>query len=132
MGIAMGMSPAPTITNLYVAIHNELKIIRFLLTFLYWLKRYIDDGFGVWLHDQDPVIDAENWATFKAAINNGGLKWTFSKRCKKVVFLDIIVEVVDERLETALHKPQALYLYLPPHACHAPGVANGLVCGMVL
>jgi len=57
-------------------------------------------------HDEDSVIDAEHWATFKAAINDGGLKWTFSKRCKKVVFLDMIVKVVDGRLETAIyHKP---------------------------
>ena len=132
-GIAMGMSPAPTIANLYVAIYEESTILQFLDTFILWLRRFIDDGFGIWLHDADPAVDAANWETFKAAINGGGLKWTFSKRCKKVVFLDMIVEVVDGKLETALfHKPLALHLYLPPHSCHAPGVLYGLICGMVL
>ena len=83
MGIAMGMSPAPTIANLYEAIHEAMCILQFLLTFLIWLRRYIDDGFGVWLHNADPAVDAANWETFKAAINSGGLKWTFSQRCKK-------------------------------------------------
>ena len=45
----------------------------------------------------------------------------------------MIVEIVGDRLETSLyHKPQSLHLYLPPNSCHAPGVLNGLVCGMVL
>jgi len=106
MGIAMGMSPAPTIANLFVAIHEAASILRFVGLFLLWLKRVIDDGFGIWLHDPDPAVDAANWEIFKAAINSGGLKWTFLPRGKKVVFLDMIVEVVGNKLETALyHKP---------------------------
>ena len=73
------------------------------------------------MHDPDPTVDDANWETLKAAINSGGLKWTFSPRGKKVVFLDMIVEVVGNKLETALyHKPQALiYTCLPiPRLCH--------------
>ena len=73
-GIAMGMSPAPTITNLFVAIHEATDILQFLDTSIFWLKRFIDDGFGVWLHDKDPVIDAANWESFQVAINSGGLQ----------------------------------------------------------
>ena len=132
-GIAMGISPAPTIANLFVAIHEASDILQFLGTSIFWLRRFIDDGFGIWLHDKDPVIDAANWDSFKAAINSGGLQWTFSRRCKKLVFLDMIVELVGDRLETSLyHKPQALHLYLPPNSCHAPGVLYGLICGMTL
>ena len=102
-------------------------------TFLLWLKHFVDDGFGIWLHAADPAIDAANWEIFKAVINSGGLQWTFSPRGKKVVFLDMIVEVVGNRLETAIyHKPQALQLYLPPNSCHAPGVLYGLICRMSL
>ena len=57
MGIAMGMSPAPTIANLFVAIHEQLYILQYLRTFLMWLCQYIDDDFGIWLHDPDPVVD---------------------------------------------------------------------------
>ena len=133
MGIAMGMSPAPTIANLFVAIHEQLCILQFLQSFIMWLRRFIDDGFGIWLHDLDPAVDEQNWKVFKAAINSGGLSWTFSKRCKKVIFLDLTVEIVNGKFETALyHKPLALHLYIPPLSCHAPGVIYGLVSGMVL
>jgi len=49
------------------------------------------------------------------------------------MFLDMVVEVVNGKLETSIyHKPQALHLYLPPHSCHAPGFVYGLVCRIVL
>ena len=73
IGIAMGMSPAPTIANLFEATHEQLCILQYLKTFLMWLHRYIDNGFGIWLHDPDPAVDNQNWKTFKAAVNSGGL-----------------------------------------------------------
>ena len=66
-GIAMGMSPSPTIANLFVAIHEQSSILKYLKTFLMWLRRYIDDGFGIWLHNLDLVVDELNWMTFQAA-----------------------------------------------------------------
>jgi hypothetical protein len=129
----MGMSPAPTIANLFVAIHEQLCILQFLKSSIMWLRRFIDDGFGIWLHDPDPIVDEQNWKTFKTAINSGGLSWIFSKRCKKLIFLDMTVEIVNGKFETALyHKPLALHLYIPPFSCHAPGVIYGLISGMIL
>ena len=68
-GIAMGMMLAPTIANLYVAIHKALKILKYLKTdlpCLCYLWRYIDDGFGIWIHNPDPIVDEAKWATFQA------------------------------------------------------------------
>ena len=79
------------------------------------------------------ALDTANWEIFKAAINSGGLQWTFSPRGKKVVFLNMVVKVVGDRLDTAIYyKPQALHLYLPINSYHAPGVIYELICGMVL
>ena len=64
-GIAMGMSPAPTIANLFVAIHEEAEILDWLKTSVLFLKRFIDDGIGIWLHHHDPVQDAKNWVKFQ-------------------------------------------------------------------
>jgi hypothetical protein len=43
-GIAMGMSPAPTIANLYVAIYEELHVLKFLPSPVLYLRRFIDDN----------------------------------------------------------------------------------------
>ena len=93
VGIAMGMSPAPTIANLYVAIHEANELLRFLDSFLLKLWRFVDDGLAIWLHDDDPEVDAHNWASFQAAVNAGGLGWTFSDCCKKVIFMDLTIEL---------------------------------------
>jgi hypothetical protein len=61
------------------------------------------------------------------------LKWIFSERADKVLFMDLRVKIVDDKIVTSLYaKPLALHLYLPPHSCHAPGVVSGLVFGNVL
>ena len=78
VGIAMGMSPAPTIANLYIAIYERSNLLQFVGDSIFFLRRFIDDGFGIWLHDPDPKVDEANWISFKAAVNNSGLSWTFT------------------------------------------------------
>jgi len=133
-GISMGMSPSPSIANLFVAIHEERKVLPFLKTpWLKYLKRFIDDGFAIWIHDADTTVDMERWTAFVEAVNDGGLEWIFTPRSQSVVFMDMTIRIVKGRIETALYaKPLALYLYLPPHSCHAPGVLTGLIYGQVL
>ena len=132
-GVAMGMSPAPTIANLYVAIYEATHILPLLTSFLFFLKRFIDDGLGIWLHDPDPDVDAANWILFKTLINAMGLRWTSTKLSKKVIFMDMTIEISGSRLVTALYaKPMALYQYIPPTSCHPPGALTGLVFGQVL
>jgi hypothetical protein len=57
-GISMGMSSSPTIANLFVAIHEERKVLPFLKTpWLKYLKTFIDDRFAIWIHDADTTVD---------------------------------------------------------------------------
>ena len=133
IGVAMGMSPAPSIANLYVAIHEAKEILSFLDSSLLYLRCFIDDGLAIWLHDPDPAVDSNNFARFKNAITSGGLGWTFTKRCTQVEFMDMTINIVGNKIETTLfEKPLALHLYIPPHSCHPPGVLTGLVMGNVL
>jgi len=97
-GIAMGMSPAPTIANLYVAIYEATHILPLLTSFLFFLKRFIDDGLGIWLHDPDPDVDAANWILFKTLINARGLRWTSTKLSTKVIFMDTTIKVSGSQL----------------------------------
>ncbi|KAL7536823.1 hypothetical protein ACHAXR_007422 [Thalassiosira sp. AJA248-18] len=103
IGIAMGMSPAPTIANLFVAIHENQDLLPFLETCIKYLKRFINDGIGIWLHDANPITDENNWRTFKQGVNNGGLTWEFTKRCKSMVFMDMTIEIGDGKFVTSLY-----------------------------
>jgi hypothetical protein len=132
-GVAMGMSPAPTIVNLYVAIYEAMHILPLLNSSLFYLKRFIDDGLGIWLHDPDPDVNAANWILFKTLINAMGLRWMSRKLSKRVIFMDMTIEISGSQLVTALYaKPMALYQYIPPTTCHPPGTLTGLVFGQVL
>ncbi|EJK51930.1 hypothetical protein THAOC_28853 [Thalassiosira oceanica] len=52
---------------------------------------------------------------------------------ESVDFMDITVSIAGDRLRTTLYeKPMALYLYIPPHSAHPPGILTGHVYGEVL
>jgi len=109
------MSPAPTIANIYVALHEKKHILRFLQTYLRFLKRFIDYVFGIWIHDPDPTVDTANWIEFKAAVNSGSLDWIFSPRSHTAIFMDMTLDKVARKITTSLYqKPNALHLYIPP------------------
>ena len=124
------MSPAPSIANLFVAIYEETHITTFPPSMLHFLKRFIDNGFGIWLRHQDPLIDQQHWEHFQHLINNMGLQWEFSQRSNEVVFMDLSLTITNGRIATSLYaKPMALHLYIPPFSCHAPGISLGLIYG---
>jgi hypothetical protein len=132
-GIAMGMLPAPTIANLFVAIFKAEQIVPIIGMFIMFLRRFIDDGFSVWIHDPDPTVDDDNWRLFQMIVNAMGLAWEFTSRSQKVTFMDLKIKIEDRRIVTLLYaKPMALYLYIPPNLSHAPGILTGLVYGQVL
>ena len=73
----MDMAPAPTIANLFITIYENDHIIPLIGKYLMYYKRFIDDGFAIWLHDNDSAVDASNWNEFEAICNTMGLRWTF-------------------------------------------------------
>jgi hypothetical protein len=77
-GVAMGMSPAPTIANLYIAIYERDHIIPLICSYLMYYKRCINDGFAIWLYNKDPTTNANNWDNFKNICYTMGLSWTFN------------------------------------------------------
>ncbi len=72
-GIAMRMSPAPTIANLFVAIYKAKKIIPLIGTYLLLLRWFINNNIDIWIHNPDPTIDATNWQTIQVIANAMGL-----------------------------------------------------------
>lgn len=128
----MGMAPAPSIANLFVAIYENAHVTTFPTSSLHFIRRFIDDGFGIWLRDSDPQKDNTNWESFKQIINSMGLKWEFSQRSKNVTFMDLNIHLRRGKIFTSLYaKPLALHLYIPPSSCHAPGLTRGLITGQL-
>ncbi len=133
-GVAMGVSPTPTIANLYVPIYERNHIIPLVgVKYLMFYKRFIDDRFAVWLHNKDPTTNASTWNDFKACINAMGLNWTFKSPRKKLTFMDTTIQVKGDKLITTIYaKPLALYQYVLLNSCHPPGIFTGLIFGQIL
>jgi hypothetical protein len=118
-GIATGMLPAPTIANLFVAIYKTTHVLPHIPQVMLYLRCFINNGFGIWLHDPVPLINKSNWLKFQACLNESGLKWIFSKRLTEVVFMDLRLKTEAKKVVASLYaKPMAIHLYIPPHSCH--------------
>jgi hypothetical protein len=130
-GTAMGTPPAPPYATLYFYIHERSVIPMFPEIKAY--RRLIDDGLGVWCPDSSvsPTDDAARFQSFQNAINNfGKLKWEFSERSTATEFLELDLLLSNGYVSTRLfEKALNLYLYLPPHSAHPPGVLKGLIFG---
>jgi hypothetical protein len=131
-GTAMGTPPGCVYATLYFGIW-ELEIVPFFQDNLPYYRRYIDDVFGIWKHHPDPVIDQQTWMAFQASMDSyGKLEWEFSERTQRTHFLDLDLQLTPAGITTTLYeKEMNLYLYLPPHSAHPPGVLRGLIIGMI-
>ena len=131
-GTAMGTPPAPDYATLYFGIH-ELEIGPTFAHSLIAYFRYIDDCIGLWKHHPDPNVDLQNWNDFKFAMNTyGKLTWVFTPLSKRVDFMDLTLSITDTGIHSKIfEKKLNLYLYIPPHSAHSPGVLRGLIIGMI-
>jgi hypothetical protein len=126
-GTAMGTPPACAYATLYYAIH-ELDMPPHLRRCLALYKRYIDDGIGIW------IGPTNLWTEFQVWVNSfGSLRWIFTELTREINYLDITIRLDDKNTirTTLFEKPLNLYLYLPPHSAHPPGVLTGLIYGMI-
>jgi hypothetical protein len=129
-GTAMGTPPAPPYATLYYAVYEDSFLNQFETSLLFY-RRFIDDVIGIWLCDPDPMTDENRWRAFQAAMNQGrGLRWEFKNRSDTVDFMDLTISIDSNRISTTLYeKPLNLYLYIPPHSAHPPGLLPGIIHG---
>ena len=134
-GTAMGTPPVPMYAMLYFAIHKYNVIPNNICLPFYC--QYIDDGIGIWdppITFDDSTIKA-HWQQLFSNINHfGKLQWTFSQHTTTIAFLDVTVTLWhDMPIRTRLYeKALKLYLHLPPHTCHPPGILSRTIAGMIL
>lgn len=131
-GTAMGTPPAPCYATLVYAIHEHIILPKYNRNLLFY-KRYIDDIFGIWIPDKDSDIpDITLWHNFCRDLTFHRLRWTVSSRLASVDFMDLTISIKNCRIHTTLYeKALNLYLYIPPHSAHPPGVLTGIVLGNV-
>jgi hypothetical protein len=131
-GTAMGTPPGCVYATLYFGIW-ELELLPLFEDCLPYYRRYIDDCFGIWLTHPDPAIDSANWLAFQASMDSyGKLEWLFTDRATEANFLDLSITLTRGGITTSIfEKDMNLYLYLPPHSAHPPGILRGLIIGMI-
>ena len=124
-GTAMGAPPAPMYATMYFALHESIIMPNYASNLLYY-RRFIDDGLGIWLNTNDQTFEQ-----FQTDMNQfGRLRWEFSTLQTTADFLDVHLEIQNLRITTCMHeKALNLYLYLPPHSAHPPGVLKSLIFG---
>lgn len=140
-GTAMGTPPAPPWATIYFCIHEYRIIDKF--PELHYYRRYIDDGFGIWIpQDDSPNIRLDEFKMtmasygidhpFFARTGLQPLQWEFSSLDTSAIFLDLDISIKNRKIATKIYeKDLNLYLYIPPHSCHSKGVLKGLISGMV-
>jgi hypothetical protein len=133
-GTAMGTPPAPPYATLYFYIHEQSILPMFPEIIAY--GRLIDDGLGLWcpMEQNSDDEDCRRFELFQEQIQSFGiLQWEFSDRTLSTEFLELELNIdKNGALSTRLYeKALNLYLYLPPHSAHPPGVLKGLIYGRI-
>jgi hypothetical protein len=130
-GIPMGSRPSPPLATIYYGIREEAVLLQDFTTNLLDYARFIDDGIGLWDTAAGPN-PTRAWERFTTAVNAwGSLTWIVSPLTLQVDFLDVTFSLRDGEMNYSLFcKELNLYLYLPPHSAHPPGVLKGMIYGM--
>jgi hypothetical protein len=129
MGTAMGTSSACMYATIYYAMHEIKTLLPNFQPNLLFLRRYIDDIFGIWV----PIDSSITWASFKHSLNNFGiLRWDISELTNSLDYLDIEITITDGRIITkTFQKEMNLYQYLPPHSAHPPSMLRGMIYSLM-
>lgn len=129
MGTAMGTSTACMYATVYYAMHEMQTLLPSFQPNLIFLRRYIDDIFGIWC-----CLDGSiTWPNFTSAINNFGiLRWDISEPTTSLDYLDIELTLKQGSIFTkTFQKEMNLYQYLPPHSAHPPSMQRGIIYSLM-
>lgn len=113
-GTAMGTKMAPNYANIFMAsLEEPFLAARPLKPLIY--KRFLDDIFFIWHHDEESLLK------FVADFNSvhPSIAFTYSYSKSAVNFLDVTVQIKDNRIFTTLYKkPTDRHQYLHFKSSH--------------
>ena len=129
-GTAVGTPCACNYATIVFAYYERTSIIPHFKQNLLLYLRYIDDIFVVW---KDLESDPNAFDRFKNELDNQcNLTWITEDRSYKTNFLDLTIEVdryTNSFTTRTYQKASNLFLYIPAHSAHPPGLIKGLVYG---
>jgi hypothetical protein len=117
-GCAMGSKVAPSYANIYLDRFERLFVYTYPKKPVIWL-RYLDDCFCIWQHGEAEL----NKFFFHLNSCNDNIKFTMEKSNKEIPFLDMLVKINDNTIETDLYSKDTdsnnylLYSSAHPLAC---------------
>ena len=126
-GVAMGKTFAGSFANLFMSVWERNGLASFPLRPVVW-KRFQDDIFGIWRHDEDSLT------RFHTHVNqqHPKIQATLSFG-KSVNFLDLTIYLEDNRLGFKLFcKPTDSHMLLPTNSHHPNHTFKGIVYGQIL
>ena len=128
-GTAMGTSSACMYATIYYTIHETKTLLPYFGRNILFLRRYIDDMFGIWVMN-DPSM---TWNAFGEAINNFGLlRWEINEPTLSLDYLDINITINNNSIVTrTFRKAMNLYQFLPPHSAHPPNTLKGMIYSLM-
>jgi hypothetical protein len=125
-GTAMGTSCAPCFATLYLGAIEE-KLFQSGSSPRFY-RRFIDDGFGIWNNPKPFSLN-----NFMARLRRDSKLQFETQICTtEACFLDVVIRK-ESKYETKTHqKALNLFLYLPKHSAHPPGILKSLIYGRIM
>ena len=129
----MGAPPDPPWATIFFGIHKETVLAQFGYRVQLYC-RFIDGFLGIWMFNPDPNKDHRKFTASVSLMQDYyGLDWIFEERSDTVNYMEMTITIRGDRIVTSIYeKAMKLYLYIPPHSSHPPGVLTGLVSGNIL
>ena len=132
VGTAMGTSCACVYATITFAYEERTLIQTKYSKNLGFYKRKIDDIFAVWLSDpSNPTA----WDSFNKDLNScSSLDWNVEELADSVDFLDLTlyIDPTSRKIQYRTYqKPMNLFLYIPHHSAHTPGLLKSLAYGLI-
>ena len=131
IGTAMGTPCACSYATLFFAYYKRSSICPKYKNNLVLYKRYIDDIFFIWKHDPH---HPRAFAEFRKDLSlQCKLNWITPDLSNCLNFLDLTISFKNGRFTfKTFQKAMNLYLYIPSHSAHPPGLLKSLIYGLVL
>ncbi len=119
----MGTPVACICATLYYGSHKGKLLLKKYEKDILFLRRFIDDMFGIW------ICTSEQFESFKNDLPFGKLLWDATALGKSVNFLDLTITIEDGGTISTKSYQQAmnLHLYTPASSAHLSGMIKGVI-----